>query len=88
MGTGVISQIIQEGWDWSHSGVLLSAIGCAAIAVTAVIAKNYTLEKKDWVFLLIGILCLLIYMISKDALITTIFAIVADFVIGIPTLKK
>jgi hypothetical protein len=88
MGTGVGSQIIEKGWDWSHTGVILAAVGCGMIAATALLKKNYLLEKRDWLYLLIGLLCLLIYMISKDAWITTIFAILADFVTGIPTLKK
>jgi hypothetical protein len=88
MGTSVVAQVIEKGWDWSHTGVLLSAFGCAIIAIIAVLTKNYTLEKKDWIFLIIGLFCLLIYMVSKDAWLTTIFAILADFLIGIPTLRK
>ena len=88
MGTGVGAQVIEKGWDWSHSGILLAAFGCTIISITAALTKNYTLEKKDWIFLVIGLLCLVIYMVSKDVWITTIFAILADFVIGIPTLKK
>lgn len=88
LGTGVIAQIIEEGWDWSQAGVMFAAIGCAVIAATAILVKNHTLENKDWAFLFIGLLCLLIYTVSNDAWLTTIFAILADFVIGIPTLKK
>ena len=88
LGTGIGAQIIEEGWDWSQSGIMLAAFGCGAISITAIFSKNFTLERKDWLFLLIGLVCLLIYTISKDAWITTLFAILADFVIGVPTLKK
>ena len=44
------------------------------------------LRLETW-FPFLGLICLGIYFISKDAWITTVFAILADFIVGIPTLK-
>jgi hypothetical protein len=88
MGTGIVSQIIEEGWDWSHCGILFATLGCGLISLTSLLSKNFVLAKKDWGFLVIGLVCLVIYLVSNDVWITTIFAILADFIIGVPTLKK
>ena len=86
IGTGFVAQVVEQGWEWSLLGLLLSTLGCFVIFFTAWILKNYLMVKSDWRFLILGLLCLVIYFISKDAWITTIFAIVADFIVGIPTL--
>ncbi len=56
---------------------LLSWLGC-----------NFQIRRSDWVFLSLGLLCLVIYLVSKDPWITTVFAILADFVAGIPTIQS
>lgn len=86
MGTGLLSQILEGGWEWSLVGLLLSVIGCFAIFSISLFLKNYLLKKSDWYFLVLGLVCLLIYIASKDAWLTTGFAILADFIVGIPTL--
>ena len=86
MGVSLIAQILVDGWKWSLTGLTMSAVGCFVIFTTALLMKNYLLKNTDWVFLFLGLICLIIYLISKDAWITTGFAILADFVVGIPTL--
>lgn len=86
MGTSIISQIIAQGWDWSHIGILMSTTGCIVIGSVSLGTKNYSLKSKDWIFLLISVLCLALYLISENPWLTTIYAILADFIIAIPTL--
>lgn len=88
MLVSLVSQIVAEGWDWSQTGICISALGCSIIGITALLKSNYRIAKSDWLFLLLGIFCLLIYLSSNDPWLTTIFAIIADFAIGIPTIVK
>jgi hypothetical protein len=88
MGTSVVSQVIGKGWQWSQTSVLCSAFGCLAIASVAFFSGNFSLLRKDWSFLVLGILCLCIYLLSSDPWATTIFAIAADALLGIPTIGK
>ncbi|MBC8047169.1 MAG: hypothetical protein H7Y00_10265 [Fimbriimonadaceae bacterium] len=87
MGISLIAQIFGKGWQWSLTGLLLSTLGCFAIFFTAWALKNYLVKKTDWIYLILGLICLLIYLASKDPWFTTGFAILADFIVGIPTLQ-
>jgi hypothetical protein len=88
MGTSLVSQVLGIGWQWSLSSLLLSTIGATSIAITALCIRNFSLVKADWKFLVLGLGCIGIYFGSKDPWSTTIFAVVADLILGIPTLTK
>lgn len=88
MGTSLVSLIISEGWKWSLTGLLISTIGCSIIAGLGFFIKNYSLQKSDWIYLIAGIVCMLLYFVTKDTWLTTIFAITADFLLAIPTFLK
>ena len=88
MGMGFLSVVLSEGWGWSHFGILVASIGCVIIAATALFTKQYSLEKRDWSFLFIGLICVVLYLLTEDALLTTIYAIIADFILAIPTIIK
>lgn len=88
VGIALVSQCIEFGWEWALVGHLFSALGCTFIALFAFLSNNYTIYKKDWVYLTLGISCILLYVISSNALLTTLFAILADFILGIPTFVK
>ena len=88
MGTSVVSQLLSKGWQWSMTSVLCSAFGCLAIAGVAFFSGNFSLVRKDWSFLVLGLLCLSIYLLSSDPWATTLFAIGADGLLGIPTIGK
>lgn len=88
MGTSLISQVIAKGWQWSLMSILCSVIGCFAISVAAMLGKNFSLRKADLGFLVAGFVCVGIYLWSANPWITTIFAILADAMLGIPTLRK
>ncbi len=87
MGTSLIAQLLHKGWESSLIGLGLSTIGCTLIFFTAWVLHNYLIKRSDWQFLFLGLLCLVIYLISKDPWLTTGFAILADFIVGIPTLR-
>jgi len=88
MGTSVVSQVLAKGWQWSMTSVLSSAVGCLTIGLVALISRNYSLTRSDWKFLGLGALCIGIYVLSGNAWMTTIFAISADALLGIPTILK
>ena len=88
MGTSVLSQVVSKGWQWSLTSILCSTIGCLAIAVVAFASGNYSFVKSDLKYLVIGLVCVGIYLLSNDPWITTHFAVVADAALGIPTIRK
>lgn len=88
MMTSVVSQVWSKGWQWSLTSVTCSAFGCLTIAAVAFFSGNFSLVRKDWSFLVLGLLCLCIYVLSSDPWATTLFAIGADALLGIPTIGK
>lgn len=87
-GTSFVSQYMISGWQWNFTGLLLSTIGCVVVSTVALSTNNFSIHKKDWQFVLLGLICMAIYLISKNAWATTVFAILADFLLGIPTILK
>jgi len=88
MGTSLVAQIIGKGWQWSMTGVLCSTIGCFTIAAVALFSKNFSFRKNDLSFLVVGLICIGIYLWSANPWVTTVFAVFADAVLGIPTIRK
>ena len=88
MGTSVVSQVVSKGWQWSMTGIVCSTVGCLAIAGVAFFSGNYSFKRIDLGFLLAGLGCVGIYLASDNPWITTVFAIVADALLGIPTIRK
>lgn len=88
MGTSVVSQVVGKGWQWSMTGVLCSTVGCLTIGIAALLIRNYSLERKDWQYVVWGVLCVGVYLLSNDPWMTTVFAIGADAILGVPTLMK
>jgi hypothetical protein len=88
MGTSLVAQVIGKGWQWSMTGILCSTVGCIVIAGVAFFSGNYSFRKVDLSFLVVGLICVAIYLLSSDPWITTIFAIIADAVLGIPTIRN
>jgi hypothetical protein len=88
MGTSLVSQVIAKGWQWSMTGILCSTAGCIAIAAVAFFSGNYSFKRRDLWFLLAGLGCVGVYLGSANPWVTTIFAIVADALLGIPTIVK
>jgi len=86
MGISFVVQVIDYGWNYSLTGLGLSTLGCFTICLTAWFTKQYKISKADWIYLATGLVCVLFYVISKNPLLTTIIAVVADFILGMPTL--
>jgi hypothetical protein len=88
MGVGMLAQIVESGWEYNQLPIIAATIGCVSIGFTALMLKNYCLNKVDWYILAAGLFCLVLYLVTDDAWLTTIYSIVADFIIAIPTLIK
>ena len=88
MGTLIAVQLISFGWDWSLMSIITCTLGCIAIGTASIIKRNYTLNNTDWWFISLGFICILLYLISNNAWLTTIFATLADLIIGLPTIIK
>lgn len=88
MGTLCVAQYISVGWDWSLLSIITCTLGCIAIGTASILKKNYILAQRDWYFLFLGIFCIILYLISNDPWLTTIYAAIADLVIGLPTIIK
>lgn len=88
MGTSLVAQVILLGWEWSMTGLACSVAGCFAICLIAVWKHNFRIVKSDYLFLIAGIICMIIYQASADSWLTTLFAITADLLLAIPVVKK
>jgi hypothetical protein len=88
MGTSLVAQVIGKGWQWSMTGILCSTVGCLTIAAVAFFSGNYSFKKVDLSFLALGSACVAIYLASDNPWITTVFAIIADAALGVPTIHK
>ena len=88
MGTSLVSQIVHKGWQWSMTGIASSAVGCMTIAVVAWLSGNFAFRRSDLGFLVAGLGCVGVYVVSDNPWITTVFAIIADGLLGIPTIVK
>jgi hypothetical protein len=88
MGTSLVSQVVTKGWQWSMTGILCSTAGCVAIAAVAFFSGNYSFKRRDWWFLLAGLGCVGVYLGSANPWVTTMFAIIADALLGVPTIVK
>ncbi len=88
VGIALVSQWQEMGWNWSLVGHFFSATGCGFIFVFTLLSKNYVIRSNDWVYLVLGLGCVIVYLSSSDALLTTLFTILADAIIGIPTILK
>ena len=88
MGTSLVAQVIGKGWQWSLMSIGCSTVGCLVIAAVALLSRNYAFKRSDLGFLIAGLACVGIYLRFDNPWITTIFAIIADALLGIPTIHK
>lgn len=88
VGVALISQLNKYGWSWALTGHLFSAVGCFFIFISAILSHNFSLLRKDWIYLYLGLGCVVFYLLFTDPWLTTIFAILADAILGIPTILK
>jgi hypothetical protein len=88
MGTSLLSQMLTKGWQWSMTGILCSTIGCVIISLVALLVGHYAFRRRHWLFLLAGLACLGVYQWSDNPWVTTVFAIIADALLGILTITS
>ena len=84
----LISQIVEYGWNWTLMGHLFSALGCTAIFIVSFVSKNFVILSKDWRYMYLGLGCIVLYLVFSDPWSTTIFAVLADGLLGMPTIIK
>ena len=88
MFVALYAQIKDAGWNWSITGFFIATFGCGFIAASSLFMGQYSYRRKDWFYFFLGLGCGLVYLISGSPWITTIAAVLADLIIGIPTLVK
>jgi len=86
MGISGYAQIVDGGWNWSLTGLVLSTFGCMAISLVGLVSGRYSLAATDWWFFFGGVVCMLFYILAKDPFTTTLLAVFIDLLLGIPTL--
>jgi hypothetical protein len=86
MGISFISQLFEKGFALNQIPMCMSIAGCLIISLLSV--KNGNIKLMDWVCLVLGVICTIVYLTTKDAWLTTILAIIADILIAIPTLHN
>lgn len=88
VGVSFIAQITQYGWNTVLIGHMFSGLGCGMIFLVSLLSKHYSINSKDWYYLLLGIICMVLYVATRDPWLTTIFSILADAILGMPTILK
>jgi hypothetical protein len=88
MAVSLFAQIYESGFNFLMSVVIGSCIECLIVFVICLTKKNKTILRIDYLYLTLGLICLMVYVLSKNALITTVFSILADIFVSIPTLHN
>lgn len=86
LGVGIFSQIYEDGFNVSMLITIASSISCFIIFFISLIKNNFKNKKIDYVCFILGIMCMIVYIVTRDPLITTVLSISADFLVGIPTI--
>ncbi|MFA6050282.1 MAG: hypothetical protein WC761_03760 [Candidatus Paceibacterota bacterium] len=85
LGVALFSQILERGFDATMLISFSSAIICTTIFILSMTRSHSKNESFDYICLFLGIVCMIVYFTSKDAFVTTVFSIVSDLLVGIPT---
>jgi hypothetical protein len=89
MGISFMSQYISEGWSLKLITLLISALGSFLIGFSArFIFKKYAYKKDHNKFIIYGLACSIMYLVTNNAWITTITAIIADGIFAIPVIQN
>lgn len=88
VGVALFSQVMEWGWNWTLTGHIMSAVGCTVIFISTLLSRHFVVLPKDAYYLTLGVLCILLYVLSSNPWFTTIFAILADAILGLPTIVK
>lgn len=86
LGTTLISQVLEKGFELNQSALFISVLGCFIIFLFSI--RNGNIKILDWICLGLGFICIGIYTQTEDAWTTTLFALGADVLIGIPTIHN
>ena|SRR3989344_744519 len=77
-----------KGIDWSLAIPLVSTISTTIIAFTALYLGRAVWTRVDGVCIVLGMLAIILWAITKEPLTAIILSIIADFFVTIPTIVK
>ncbi len=86
MGISFLAQVFAKGFALNQIAMVMSISGCLVISIFSF--KNGNIKPVDWICLLLGIACGIIYVTTKNAWLTTVLAVAADILVAIPTLHN
>lgn len=81
-------QGLEEGFAIEQLTLFMSGTTCLIIGSTAWLRKQYLRVRFDLQYLVLGVLCFFLYLIFDNAWVSTVFALIADLLMGIPTIKS
>ncbi len=85
VGVSLLSQVMTSGLKWSQTALFATTFFCILIPVLSFLLKRYLVKPMDWFCLVLGLVCFATYLFTKDAVLTTVTSLVADFIVAIPT---
>lgn len=85
-GVSFLSQIYEGGFQISMLITLCSTVSTLSIAFYSLFKRRYIIEFLDWVFVFFGFCSIILFLVTKDAFLTTVFAVTADLFMGIPVI--
>jgi len=85
MAMSLTVSILKTGWQWNQAGVLVSTLSAFTVSLIALRTKNFIIKKIDFFILSLGVVSIVIYYLTNDAVLTISFNVLSDFIISIPT---
>lgn len=77
-----------KGIDWSLAIPLISTISTTIIAFTALHLGRAVWTRADGICIVLGIIAVILWAITKEPLTAIILIIIADFFVTVPTIVK
>ncbi len=88
LGIGIMSQVIENGFNSTMLITISAGLFCFFVFLLSLFKKALMNKENDYLCFILGIICMLVYLLSRDALVTTVFAVCADLFVGIPTIMN
>ncbi len=86
LGVAIFSQINERGFDATMLISFSSAVICTTVFILSSLRNHQKNGTFDYLCLFLGIACMIVYLLSKNALVTTMFSILSDLIVGVPTI--
>lgn len=86
LGIGIMSQILENGFNSAMLITISAGIYCFFVFLLSLFKKALMNKEVDYFCFILGVICMIVYLVSKDAWTTTVFSVCADLLVGIPTI--